>query len=251
MVFFMFVFSLIVNPVVRFRTVQSAFVRLIVSVTLILLAGCSTDSVRNSQYPQSKPRIPAPLPEITSTVERQPRVTTVIEKKRAPVATVERYDEGKSNHVISQREARTVMEPDTKKQAEITVFADVQQEPTPYDGIKTDALNKQETSPAVKSLLVRAKADLALGNEQSAISKLERALRIEPSNANVWLSLAKAHQSIGEYQQAITMARKAIGFAAGNEKLTGQGWELIHAAGKASGDTTAVREALDYRKTTP
>jgi len=98
--------------------------------------------------------------------------------------------------------------------------------------------------------MIRARADLAIGRTQSAVSKLERGLRIESQNPNIWHLLAKVHFEQSDHQQAITMAKKSIRYA-NDDELIGKNWELIKKAGEKSGDTIAIKEALDYLKVNP
>jgi tetratricopeptide (TPR) repeat protein len=106
------------------------------------------------------------------------------------------------------------------------------------------------SSPAVKSLIVGARADIAIGRAQSAVSKLERGLRIESQNPQLWYLLAKAHYEQSDYQQTISMARKSIRYT-GDDGLIAQNWALIKQAGERSGDATAIKDALDYSKANP
>ena len=107
-----------------------------------------------------------------------------------------------------------------------------------------------QSSTALKTLLLKARADLAVGNSQSAITSLERGLRIESQNPQAWHLLAQAHYDQSNYQQSISMAKKSIRYSADSE-LTGKNWALIKKAGERSGDTVVVKEALNYFKLNP
>ena len=248
----------------RFSMLHWAPVYLILLAGLTGLNGCSSYSPPRQQSTTYVPK--APLPEVTRPAPRQARVpppkrvirSTVVQQTRPrparpkpvkkPAVTVQRYSDKPKQTVITQTEAQAVLTPH-----EIENPQPVQSEPDPYETIP-ESSNQQATdasSPAVKSLILRARADLAIGSGQSAISKLERALRIEPSNANAWYLLAKAHQSSGEHQQAITMAKKAISFAGADEAMALKSWKLIKRSGEESGDTIAVQEAINYSKVNP
>lgn len=108
----------------------------------------------------------------------------------------------------------------------------------------------RDSSSAVRSLLLKARADLAIGRTTSAISKLERGLRIEPQNAELWYQLAKAQYSKKHYNQTVTMAKKSIRYT-NREYIIAKNWILIKKAGKKSGDTVVVKEAIDYFKINP
>ncbi len=233
---------------------------------LILLAGLASVSGCSSYNPprQQSSYIPkTPLPEVTRPAKRPVHVppkrvinSSVVQKPRPartkpvkkPAVTVQRYSDKPKQTVITQTEAQAVLTPQEMEHPQ-----PVQSEPDPYESIPESSgqASSNDRSPAVKSLMVRARADLAIGKDQSAISKLERALRIEPSNANTWYLLAKAHQSSGEHQQAITMAKKAISFAGADEDMALKSWKLIKRSGEESGDSIAVQEAINYSKVNP
>ncbi|MCK5896836.1 MAG: tetratricopeptide repeat protein [Cocleimonas sp.] len=122
----------------------------------------------------------------------------------------------------------------------------------PYANIPENAGDKGTgrsiSSPAVKTLLVRAYADAKLGRTDAAMSKLERGLRIEPQNPALWNQLAELHYKKGNYQQAIAMAKKAINYSSSNEEITTKNWNLISRVAKKSGDSRAMAEVNAYNK---
>jgi len=225
--------------------------------SLLLLVGTTGCSSYQSSRPQVRN---TPLPEVTRPQVRRPQVqrpnsrnmqvNRPIVQKPKPVATVHRYSDKPKTEVITQREAQTVLQKTTEESNKIE---ETKSEATPYDKIpdNSEATQQNESSPAVKSLMIRARADMAIGRDQSAISKIERALRIESDNAELWYLLAKAHQSSSNHQQAISMAKKAISFAGSNETMAIKSWKLIKLSGEASGDTIVVQEAINYSKVHP
>lgn len=106
------------------------------------------------------------------------------------------------------------------------------------------------SSPAVKTLMNSARADIAIGRSRSAISKLERGLRIEPQNGQLWHMLAKAHYSNSAYLHSISIAKKSNSNT-NDPVLINQNWQLIKKAGERSGNASAIKEALDYMKLNP
>lgn len=106
------------------------------------------------------------------------------------------------------------------------------------------------SSPAVKTLLIKARADLVIGRFTSAIEKLERGLRIEPRNADLWYQLAKSHYAKKDYSQTVSMAKKSIQNT-NRDYVIAKNWMLIKKAGLKSGDTVVVKEATDYFKINP
>ncbi len=65
------------------------------------------------------------------------------------------------------------------------------------------------SSPAVKALMTMADAEAASGNLDKAADTLERALRIESDNPDIWLKLAKINERQGNREQAANMLSKA------------------------------------------
>ena len=72
-------------------------------------------------------------------------------------------------------------------------------------------------SSAAQTLLARANTALRDEEPGTAIVLLERAVRIEPREAQLWIRLSKAHLDQGDTQIAFQHARKAIALA-GNER---------------------------------
>lgn len=205
--------------------------------------------VRRQTKQKQKPRISRRTVQ-RPPVKQRPRVAVkpkrkpISRNKPTPVATVHRYSDKPKTEVITQREVQSVLKaPMVKKpletRSEVGAYASIPDSP------------KAGSSPAVKSLMIRARADMAIGRDQSAISKIERALRIESDNGELWYLLAKAHQASSNHQQAIAMAKKAVNFAGPDESLAIKSWRLIKLSGEASGDTLAVQEALNYSKVNP
>ena len=109
-------------------------------------------------------------------------------------------------------------------------------EPVP----KSDMSNNK----AIIALLDRAQIDNRAGNRDAAGSSLERALRIEPRNAWLWLELAQLRLAQGQYAQAITLARKSISFSGHEHRLQALNWQVIGNARVAQGDPAGAEEAF-------
>ena len=110
--------------------------------------------------------------------------------------------------------------------------------------------SKPKSSSAVRGLIGQARAQISIGKYSLAESKLERGLRIEAENPQLWSLLAKAHYGQSNYGQTINMARKAIQFSR-NDDVIASNWQLIREAGEKAGDAIAVKDALDYIKMNP
>src|SRR5690606_30572163 len=70
-------------------------------------------------------------------------------------------------------------------------------------------------APASVALLEQSRDQRAAGSYAAAASSIERALRIDPNNAELWLELGEIKLADGDPQQAEQMARKSLTLAAG------------------------------------
>jgi Flp pilus assembly protein TadD len=82
-------------------------------------------------------------------------------------------------------------------------------------------------NPAARTLLGQAQTQVAAGNYAVAAANLERALRIEPDSAQLWIEMGKVRQAEGNFSQAENMARKALSLATGDPRTQSSAWRLI------------------------
>ncbi len=198
-------------------------------VVFLLLTGCSVVDVPGAYPPTSRPAYPESRPVIRP---QQPPTTS----KSKPVVT------------RPVKEPVSGVKPDEPEQGD-----------NPYDTVpqrsivtvRPDSAAVRNTSPAVRSLLSQAKTSLLAGRHAAAISKLERALRIEPGNPAIWHQLARAHYQEGKDAQSISMARKSNSYAADGSTLEKKNWQLIKVAAKRSGNIKVLKEAIRYERANP
>ena len=116
----------------------------------------------------------------------------------------------------------------------------------PVEGVVIQPVPKSDMSSnkAIIALLDRAQHDNEAGKREAADVSLERALRIEPRNAWLWLELAKLRLAQGQYAQAMTLARKSISFAGHDNRLLALNWQVIGNARVGQGDSTGAEEAF-------
>jgi len=101
------------------------------------------------------------------------------------------------------------------------------------------------SSSAVMALMLRAKLDMLAGRSEVAIEKLERGLRIQPSNPDLWNKLAEAHFHGGNYKQAIAMAKKSMTLTdSNNRRLLRSNWHLVAKANQKMGNMDAMKSAM-------
>lgn len=81
--------------------------------------------------------------------------------------------------------------------------------PTPTETSLNRTPKKFNASPATVLLLKQANAEAASGKLADASSTIERALRIEPNNPDLWQKLSELNKLQGNTQQAASMAAKA------------------------------------------
>ena len=101
---------------------------------------------------------------------------------------------------------------------------------------------KPSNSAVVSKLMASADQYLSQGNDDSALSSLERALRIEPRNPMLWNRMAEVRAVQGDYEQAIQLAAKSNTLAGPNSQLRWQNWYLIANAYESLGDMAAANK---------
>lgn len=242
---------------------------LIIISFMLLLGGCSALDNRPARTPSPsvrvvKPMPPPQIPEIktpkivkvnpyrynrSTTIKHRPVVrpkykVTTKPKYKAPI--IGRYPSAGSPRVQT---VPTNGKTRTKATAPENTGIDID----PYANIPENADDKgmrgrKSSSPAVEALLVRAYADAKLGRTHAAMRKLERGLRIEPQNPKLWNQLAELHYKKGNYQQAITMAKKAINLSSNDKEMAHKNWQFISKVAKKSGNGHAMAEVNEYNK---
>lgn len=86
------------------------------------------------------------------------------------------------------------------------------------------------SSGATAALLEQSRQQAAAGNYPLATSSLERALRINPRDAELWLELGRLKLQQGDLAQAENMGRRALSLAGTDATLRRQSEDLIAAA---------------------
>ena len=125
-----------------------------------------------------------------------------------------------------------------------------QTQPAPDPGVVEEpqpppapVVREPTLSPASRALVGQAQAQLASKNYAVAAGSIERALRIEPDNALLWIELGKVRQAEGNYLQAENMARKALSMTVNAPRARASAWTLIAESYRARGKNTEAREA--------
>ena len=99
------------------------------------------------------------------------------------------------------------------------------------------------SSPAVLSLLQKARTAAKAGQLAVAEVQLERALRIEPGNATLWHYMAKLRLNQGQLDQAAGLAAKSNSMEHEDRILQADNWRIIAHARYQQGKAEAARQA--------
>lgn len=112
---------------------------------------------------------------------------------------------------------------------------------------RTDADIKSLTknlSPAISVLIKQADLKIAQRQWSAAISIIERALRINPKQAEIWSRMAIAHLGDNNAEQAIHMAKRSNIYAGKNTQLKSYNWRLMSRAYKILNNLDAAKSAV-------
>jgi hypothetical protein len=119
----------------------------------------------------------------------------------------------------------------------------------PAEPLPAPVVREHKLSPATQALVSQAQKQTANGNYPVAAASLERALRIEPSNPQLWVELGKVRKAEGNFPQAENMARKALTMASGDNKSQSAAWQLIADSYRARGKNQEAVEAQKRAET--
>lgn len=76
-------------------------------------------------------------------------------------------------------------------------------------------------------MLERSRGERDEGRYDAAAASLERALRIDPNNALLWIELAEVKAADGDRRQAEEMARKALTLAGNDRNVAARARRLL------------------------
>jgi tetratricopeptide (TPR) repeat protein len=103
--------------------------------------------------------------------------------------------------------------------------------PPPQPPRDVPAPRPQSDASSVSTVLLeQSRAQRAAGSMPAARASLERALRLDPNNAALWLELGELELSTGNTAQAATMARKALTLAGRDLRVSARAERLLRAA---------------------
>lgn len=86
-----------------------------------------------------------------------------------------------------------------------------QREPSAQTPVQTSPRAEEpEVAAAYAPLLAKAEAASGRGDYEQALAFLERAQRIDPDNADIYLELARTHSERGDARQAAATAQRGL-----------------------------------------
>ncbi len=98
---------------------------------------------------------------------------------------------------------------------------------------------------AVVALLQKSQSQSSAGQLDAASASLERALRIEPRNPELWQKLARVRLEQNDYQQAENLAAKSNALAGKDRRLRSENWRIIGEARSKRGDRAGAKAAFE------
>ncbi|MGB5280183.1 MAG: tetratricopeptide repeat protein, partial [Arenicellales bacterium] len=96
--------------------------------------------------------------------------------------------------------------------------------------------SSSNANAAVTSLVSSADNSIKHGDYRAASAAIERALRLDPKNADLWHRLAQVRLRQSEYAQVESLSLKSNALSNGNKPLMARNWSLISKARRLSGD---------------
>ena len=108
---------------------------------------------------------------------------------------------------------------------------------------ESSAVPAEPQSPAVLALVDSAAAQSRGGEHERAAASLERALQIEPANAELWHQLAVVRLEQGQLAQAVNLAARSNVLAPDRPRLRADNWRLIAEARTRQGNDAAAQAA--------
>jgi len=106
-----------------------------------------------------------------------------------------------------------------------------------------EAYKPAKTNAAATSLVSIADAKIKGGQYDQAAASLERALRHDAKNADIWSKLAEVRLLQQDYSQAESTALKSNALSNGNRPLMSKNWRLISKTRRLRGDAQGADEA--------
>lgn len=99
-------------------------------------------------------------------------------------------------------------------------------------------------SPAMQNLLEQSDQSINAQNWTQAVAVLERALRINPKQAEAWSRMAVVYLGKSQPEQSINMAKRSNSYASRNTTLKAYNWVLMSRAYNQLNQPQLAEQAL-------
>jgi len=103
--------------------------------------------------------------------------------------------------------------------------------------------SSSKANAAITSLVSSADNSIKHGDYRAASAAIERALRHDPKNADLWHRLAQIRLRQSEYAQVESLSLKSNALSNGYKPLMARNWSLISKARRLRGDGVGADEA--------
>jgi len=102
--------------------------------------------------------------------------------------------------------------------------------------VADEAKPNAASNSAAMLLLAQSETLRTEGKGGQAIAMVERAIRLEPSNGDLWIQLGRLNFESNEYARAEQYARRGIALTKANTNTQKRGWLLLADVSEARGD---------------
>jgi tetratricopeptide (TPR) repeat protein len=116
------------------------------------------------------------------------------------------------------------------------------QQEVPIPPASTPEARQPDTAGATLALLEQSERAASAGDADAAVAYVERAIRLSPRSADLWLQLARLQLANEDPEAAVQFANKAISLAGDRVDWVREAWLLIADARAAQGDGDGARE---------
>jgi tetratricopeptide (TPR) repeat protein len=221
---------------------------LVYIVPVFLLAGCAEFYGRQAPAPvyggrRVEPSSQAAYPAHKDRKHRKKRESSTVMTEPLPEPSAPESIEFNSEALSadSAGEAQTGIQalPLTEPFAAEVHPVEPKHELTPFEPLDISA----SLSPAVDALVVAANQNASSGNLEAASATIERAIRIEPRNANLYYKLALVRLQQSKPRLAEDLAKKSALLAASDSTLKKHSWLLIAHARELQNNFKGAKEA--------
>ena len=104
-------------------------------------------------------------------------------------------------------------------------------------------VDESTISTPTAGLLIDAEQALERGDYNRAELQMERAIRVDPRNGQVWHLMARIRYEQGDYGQTVQFCLKSNTLANHDRSLMRQNWVLLEKAYTMLGETTKAEDA--------